>query len=470
MDFEKLGTSENCSVKNSNQNGQVLDERPFQLLFQDQGIIKDSSRKPTFPIDKTNKENISSPEFGKPKSKPERQSNIFSQNFIRPKLEMLSLHELHPDDNNALITDKSQLVSENQPFRLKSILKLQKFSLRNDAEQEQAIEENPELQPRAADGLPITKVPVDNKIETEHERHLPRCSLIIQDEPEREVKETKSPHKRERVSFNLPSIDIMQQNPSVANIGRESLKLVDSIVMNTQYLYYHHTFMKRLCGLHIIQLIMILAAAICCYLIPGFRIFLNDFPYFVVITGASALLIFLLLITVRKISSKSPFNVILYVLYCLLLAVSLSIIGTINDKNIGLLFASGMALAISLFVGCYATFKQTPMSFVGGMWIGLFSVFLVFGYSLILMETKDHPLIFWVSLAGIGYGIYLAYDLRQISCSKRTIWGPDEYASAAICLHFDWVLIIWDMSKLVAVTYNNSRMSLRRSRASVNLN
>ena len=420
MNFDRFGTSESFQDEKIDRSNDALHERPFQLLFNDQRISRDLGRKIANSMDKENKAGLSSPGFDKIPPKAERPSNIFSNNFTRPRLEILSLNELQPDENNTpMVTDRSQLIAENQSFRPKSILKFPKFSLRNEAEMDEALETHHQL--------------------------------------------------RDKFTQEIPA-NIMQQNPSIPNLGRESLKMADSIVMNAQYLYSHHAFMKQICGLHVLQIALILIAAICCYVIQGYRKFLNDFPYFFVITGASALLVFLLLIVVHKISSKSPFNVILYVIYCLLLAVSLSVIGLIDEKNIGLIFASGMALTVSVFIGGYAAFKQSPMSFVGGMWVGLFSVFLVFGYSLLLMETNSRPLIFWVSLAGAGYGVYLAYDLRQISCSKRTIWSPEKFPSAAICLHFDWILIIWDMSKFIAVTYNNSRISLRRSRSSVNFN
>jgi FtsH-binding integral membrane protein len=470
MNIDRSPTDENPPVETSENQSHVSNDRPFRLMFGDQNVFKEPTRKTGYMPSKNNKENISSPNLAKIEQKSERPSNIFSHNFTRPKLEMLSLQELHPEDNNGLPTDKSQVMIDNPPFQPKSILKLPKFSMRNEVEHDTYPLKNPQSNLQIEDNLPLKNATVGHNLVIEDKKNLQKCSLIIQDEPEREVKETKSPLKRDRVNFNLPSIEVMQENPSAVVLGRESLKMADSIVMDTQYLQSHHAFMKSISRLHLVQLFLILVVAIICYCVPVYREFLRSFPYFVTITGASALLILVLLIFIRKLGSKKPFNVILYFLYCLLLAVSVSIIGIVDKVNIGLLYASGMMLAVSLFLGSYAALKSTPVTFTGGMWVGLFSVFLVFGYSLILMESKNHPIVYWVSLAGVGYGLYMAYNLRQLSSGKRTIWGVEDYVAATLCLHFDWILIVWEMSKFVAVTYNNSRMSLRLSRPSVNIN
>jgi hypothetical protein len=444
-------------------------DRPFRLIFSDSKSKVNNSE--LQENNNTNKENLNTPAFLESMAKSERRSHVFSSNFTKPNLKILSLHDIMYEDHaNPLVTERSQIMTDAylEVPKPKSILKRQKYSIRNDADFD--TDSNVIGQPR--NGLVVSEnnSVVANQIQNPMKK-LPRFSLVIEeDEPEITIREVKSPRK-ERVSFNIPSIDNLQlQNPSILNGQRDSLRMAESIILNNQYLLNQHCFIKKVIALYCLQLMIILAFSLANYFSEVYRSFLFKFPWIAAITGIIALLIFILVFTLRKLSSMTYVSLLLYLLFSALAGASISVIGSFSNQNIVLVYSLGMASGIAAGLNTYTIAKETPVTFIGGLLTVFFSVLLIFGYSILIMKKVHQSLILWTAFAGIGYGLYLAYDFRQLANCQRKVWNLNAYVAASLSLHIDWILIIWDLSKFVAVTYNNSRASLRRSRTSLNLN
>ena len=284
-------------------------------------------------------------------------------------------------------------------------------------------------------------------------------SFVIQFSPDSKAVQTNEMPDRQRIM--IPSIQNLQvpSMPSLTNL-RDSAKRFDTTDLETQPDPSKQPLVVKILGLHILELALCFAFTLVLQFVPAYRNFVTKFPWVAAISGSTALTLYIAMLSFPWMSVRRPQNVLLYVLFSLLLAFTISFLGAVVNDVLILNYVTGAFCLLTAFLSTYTGICE-QVTFAGGSWAALTSSIMVLGYSLILMGSDYYGLVLWTGLAITVYGIYLVYALKRIWFSERKDWPEDAYVPAALGLHLDWLLMLWGAGKVITIEYNNSRLASR---------
>ncbi len=207
-------------------------------------------------------------------------------------------------------------------------------------------------------------------------------------------------------------------------------------------------YLRKLYFLIFLQLFICGICTIFVYLFQELQEDISQIPSYLILIPLFLVLIMLLLIFFqRKLVSKTPLNILVFIAFTCFLAFSFAWLTALDETEILLMFLiSACSIALSLFL--YVLTTKTELTYQGASLFVLGAIFLVFQLFILFTETAIIYLICGLIL-DVVFGFYLIYDTQTSISGAKHDWEKDDAYSGAALVYIDIAVLVLRFCELV---------------------
>ena len=251
------------------------------------------------------------------------------------------------------------------------------------------------------------------------------------------------PSNPEYDSKNFPNFDQGQfQRNQASSIEKDEEKfLIPQVHPRIKYL-------RKLYFLIFLQLLMSGICMICVFFFEELREGVNQIPSYLIMVPLFLVLVILLLIFFqRKLVSKSPLNVLIYIVFTCFLAFSFAWISLLDTTLlIAMFLTSACSIAFSLLI--YVLTTKTELTYQGASLFVIGAIFIVFQLFILFSQVQMNYLI-CALIIEVVWGFYLIYDTQTNVSGSKYDWGKDDAFSGAVLIYIDILVLVLRFCELV---------------------
>ena len=168
----------------------------------------------------------------------------------------------------------------------------------------------------------------------------------------------------------------------------------------------------------------------------GFRDFVYDYWWIMIISFCLSLIPLLLIFFVRSYARTVPINYCLLFLFTVLTSFTTACITAFYEPKV-ILIAFGCTAFLTGALTLYAWFIKTDASLIYGLLIVISFSLLTLLVLMLVADDDDVYMLVFCPLAIIFYGLYLVLDTMYIVSKKKYGMDYDDYVLGVIILYID---------------------------------
>ena len=246
-------------------------------------------------------------------------------------------------------------------------------------------------------------------------------------------------------SKNFPNFDQPPYPPHTSNISQS--QSVDKQSLLSQV----HPRIKFLRKLYFLLFLQLFACGVCTvlvYLLPELQEDIVQIPsYLILIPLFCAILMLFLIFFQRKLVSKRPLNVLVFIVFTCFLAFSFAWLVALDQTLIILMFlVNACAIALALFF--YVLTTKTELTYQTASLFIVAAIFTVFQLFILFTQAEMIYLICGLIL-NVVFGFYLIYDTQTNISGTKHEWAKDDAYSGAALVYIDILVLVLRLCELV---------------------
>lgn len=197
-------------------------------------------------------------------------------------------------------------------------------------------------------------------------------------------------------------------------------------------------FIRKVYLLLFLQLLITGVFVLIGALSEGFRDFVYEHWWIMLISFFLSLIPLLLLFLVKSYARTVPINYCLLFLFTLLDSFTLACITAFYEPEV-ILIAFGCTALLTGSLTLYAWFTKTDFTLLYGVMIVVGFALFAFLLLILILDNNDIYRLIFCPLAIIFYGVYLVIDTQYIISKGKYGMGYDDYVLGVVALYIDIV-------------------------------